>query len=57
MLPEHFCEKMKTLLGPDYDSFVAALELPRAVGLRRNPMKTECLPENCSFLTQLPPSV
>ena len=53
MLPERFCEKMKTLLGPDYDSFVAALELPRAVGLRRNPMKTECLPENGSFLTQL----
>ena len=41
MLPERFCEKMKTLLGPEYDSFLAALALPRAVGLRLNPLKIQ----------------
>ena len=53
MLPECFCEKMKTLLGPEYDSFLASLEHPRAVGLRRNPLKTDCLNGNNSFFTQL----
>ena len=42
MLPALFCERMKTLLGPEYDAFLQALELPRAVGLRLNPLK---LPE------------
>ena len=40
MLPEAFCDKMKALLGPEYEAFLAALELPRAVGLRLNPLKT-----------------
>lgn len=39
MLPTLFCERMKALLGAEYDAFLAALELPRAVGLRRNPLK------------------
>ncbi|MBR4192975.1 MAG: RsmB/NOP family class I SAM-dependent RNA methyltransferase [Oscillospiraceae bacterium] len=39
MLPELFCEKMKSLLGEEYDAFLAALDRPRAVGLRLNPLK------------------
>ena len=39
MLPELFCEKMKTLLGQEYEDFLAALDRPRAVGLRLNPLK------------------
>ncbi len=39
MLPEAFCEKMKTLLGEEYEAFLAALDRPRAVGLRVNPLK------------------
>ena len=39
MLPELFCEKMKTLLGEEYEAFLAALDRPRAVGLRVNPLK------------------
>ena len=39
MLPELFCEKMKTLLGEEYEAFLAALDRPRALGLRLNPLK------------------
>ena len=39
MLPELFCEKMKTLLGEEYEAFLSALDRPRAVGLRLNPLK------------------
>ena len=39
MLPELFCEKMKSLLGEEYEAFLAALDRPRAVGLRLNPLK------------------
>ena len=39
MLPQAFCEKMQTLLGEEYPQFLAALERPRAVGLRLNPLK------------------
>ena len=39
MLPEAFCEKMKTLLGEEYEAFLAALDRPRAVGLWVNPLK------------------
>lgn len=39
MLPELFCEKMKTLLAEEYEAFLAALDRPRAVGLRLNPLK------------------
>ena len=41
MLPELFCEKMKTLLGEEYPAFLAALDRPRAVGLRLNPLKLD----------------
>ena len=39
MLPELFCEKMKRLLGEEYEAFLAALDRPRAVGLRLNSLK------------------
>ncbi len=39
MLPELFCEKLKGLLGEEYDAFLAAMDRPRAVGLRLNPLK------------------
>ncbi len=41
MLPELFCEKMKGLLGEEYEAFLAALDRPRAVGLRLNPLKLD----------------
>ena len=41
MLPEAFCEKMEALLGDEYPAFLAALDRPRAVGLRLNPLKTD----------------
>lgn len=39
MLPDLFCEKMKTLLGAEYDAFLSSLDRPRAVALRLNPLK------------------
>lgn len=54
MLPELFCEKMKTLLGGEYPAFLAALELPRAVGLRVNPLKADAAALLSRLETQLP---
>ena len=39
MLPALFLEKMKTLLGSEYQAFLDALDRPRALGLRLNPLK------------------
>ena len=39
MLPDLFCEKMKALLGAEYDVFLSSLDRPRAVTLRLNPLK------------------
>ncbi len=39
MIPEAFLSRMNTLLGAEYPDFLAALSLPRAVGLRLNPRK------------------
>ena len=39
MLPEQFCEKMRALLQDEYEDFLEALDRPRAVGLRLNPLK------------------
>lgn len=39
MLPELFCKKIEDLLGQEYDAFLAALDRPRAVGLRLNSLK------------------
>ena len=39
MLPAAFLERMKNQLGDEYEDFLAALERPRAVALRFNPLK------------------
>lgn len=39
MLPSAFLERMKRLLGDEYDAFLASYELPRNTGLRQNPNK------------------
>ena len=54
MLPEAFCEKMEALLGDEYPAFLAALDRPRAVGLRLNPLKTENPPPLPFGLVQVP---
>ena len=40
-LPEAFKEKMKRLLGPEYDEFLKSYEKERVQGLRCNPLKTD----------------
>ena len=39
MLPEAFLTRIKTQLGEEYEAFLQALERPRAVALRFNPLK------------------
>ncbi|MBO5109111.1 MAG: RsmB/NOP family class I SAM-dependent RNA methyltransferase [Clostridia bacterium] len=39
MLPEAFLERIRQQLGEEYEAFLAALERPRAVALRMNPLK------------------
>ena len=39
MLPEQFLNRMKNQLGEEYPAFLQALERPRAVALRFNPLK------------------
>ena len=41
MLPEAFLKRMEHQLGEEYPDFLAALERPRAVALRFNPLKGE----------------
>ncbi len=53
MLPELFCEKMKKLLGGEYEAFLAALDRPQAVGLRLNPLK---LPQRGTAVSELLPA-
>ncbi|MCD8091156.1 MAG: RsmB/NOP family class I SAM-dependent RNA methyltransferase [Clostridiales bacterium] len=38
-LPVEYTEKMKTLLGPEFDDYLKSLDLPRACGLRANTLK------------------
>lgn len=40
-LPDKFVEKMKGLLGDEYDAFVKSYEEDRALGLRINPLKAD----------------
>ena len=54
MLPDAFCKKMETLLGAAYPDFLTALDRPRAVGLRLNPLKTEDPPALPFALTPVP---
>ncbi|MEA4964357.1 MAG: RsmB/NOP family class I SAM-dependent RNA methyltransferase [Oscillospiraceae bacterium] len=44
MLPDTFQSRMRRLLGPDFTAFLASYDRPRAVALRRNPLKSDCLP-------------
>ena len=39
MLPQEFLNRMQSQLGAEYPAFLAALERPRAVALRYNPLK------------------
>ncbi len=39
MLPQEFLQRMKNQLGQEYPAFLESLERPRAVALRRNPLK------------------
>ena len=39
MLPSAFLERMKRLLGDEYEDFLASYDRPRNTGLRRNPLK------------------
>ena len=41
MLPQEFLERMKGQLGEEYGAYLEALERPRAVALRFNPLKGE----------------
>ncbi len=49
MLPEAFLQRMRAILGPEYDAFLAAYDRPRHVGLRLNRLKTDRIP-NLPFL-------
>ena len=39
MLPLEFERKLRALLGAEFDDYLASLERPRAVALRRNPLR------------------
>ncbi len=39
MLPNAFLDRMRRLLGTEFDAFLASYELPRNTGLRLNPLK------------------
>jgi len=41
-LPEAFCERMRQLLGDQYEAFIASYERERVQGLRLNGLKAEC---------------
>ena len=49
MLPELFLERMKKLLGSEFDAFLGAYERPRNVGLRRNPLKAQSVQLPAAF--------
>jgi len=49
MFPQQFESRMKNLLGQEYEAFLAAYDLPRNVGLRLNPLKTQQPPELSRF--------
>lgn len=49
-LPEAFCERMKQLLGAEYEAFLASYECDRHYGLRWNPLKASA----SAFLARMP---
>lgn len=55
MFPALFENRMKALLGQEYDAFLASYDRPRNVGLRVNPLKTDAVPDLSRFgLTPVP---
>ena len=44
MLPAQFEERMRRLLGAEFEEFLASYDRPRNVGLRLNPLKTKDFP-------------
>ena len=41
MLPVEFQERMKQMLGEEYEAFLQGYDKPRFHALRRNPLKIE----------------
>lgn len=56
MLPKEFCERMKEMLGTEYDAFLTSYEQDRVQSLRINPWKVgEGFARSCGFrLEQIP---
>ena len=55
MLPALFEDRMRALLKDEFSEFLASYDLPRNVGLRLNPLKTDCPPALSAFgLTPVP---
>ena len=48
MLPAAFLERMKRLLGDEYEAFLASYDRPRNTGLRLNPHKAAGAPPFCA---------
>ena len=40
-LPQAFTDRMKSMLGEDYEAFLAAYDRPNTPALRLNPMKNQ----------------
>ena len=49
MFPSLFEARMQFLLGDEYAAFLASYDRPRNVGLRVNPLKTDCVPDLSRF--------
>ena len=49
MFPEAFEQRMRRLLGEEYDAFAASYDKPRHAGLRLNPLKTATPPDLTQF--------
>ena len=45
MLPEAFAQRIQIQLGEEYPAFLAALDRPRAVAIRFNPLKCDNTPD------------
>ena len=54
MLPEAFLSRLRTQLGDEYDDYLQALDRPRAVALRFNPLKCDAFPHLPFLEEQVP---
>ena len=48
MMPKDFIQRMKALLGDEYEAFAEAMEATPTVSIRLNPKKTYDLPDNAT---------